>query len=442
MTLQETEGPTAAERIEALMQIHPKGFDLSLGRIRDLLEKLDNPQDKLPPVIHVAGTNGKGSTIAFTRAILEAAGLRVHVDTSPHLVNWHERFRIAGTLVEDAVLSDAIHRVAVANDNQPITVFEILTAVAFLLFSEHPADACLVEVGLGGRFDSTNVIDKTDISVITPVSLDHEAFLGDTLAKIAFEKAGIIKPGVPVIIGDQEDDALDVIIRQAARNRASTQIAGQTYTAMRENGRLVYQDETALLDLALPRLAGEHQIANAATAITACRLFCEIRKFRLTNAMIEKGLQTAEWPARMQHLTHGTLIEAIPETCDVWLDGGHNPSAGAMAAQFLSDLEERDPRPLTMICGMLDTKDTSGYFAQFETIAERVITVPILSSEAGVDPEILADQAESAGLPAIAAPSLKQALHMVDGSEPNRILICGSLYLAGDMLDQNDTPPT
>ena len=442
MSLQETAAPTAAERIEALMQIHPKGFDLSLGRIRDLLEKLDNPQDKLPPVIHVAGTNGKGSTIAFSRAILEAAGLRVHVDTSPHLVNWHERFRLAGTLVEDAVLSDAIHRVAEANDNQPITVFEILTAVAFLLFSEHPADACLVEVGLGGRFDSTNVVDKTDISVITPVSLDHEAFLGDTLAKIAFEKAGIIKSGVPVIIGAQEDEALDVIVRQAARNRASTQIAGQTYSAMRENGRLVYQDENALLDLALPRLAGEHQIDNAATAIAACRLFCEVRNFRLTNAMIEEGLQTAQWPARMQHLTHGTLIEAIPETCDVWLDGGHNPSAGAMAAQFLSDLEELDPRPLTMICGMLDTKDTGGYFAQFETIAERVITVPILSSEAGVDPETLADQAENAGLPAVAAPSLKQALHMIDGSEPNRILICGSLYLAGDMLDQNGTPPT
>ena len=442
MTLQETATPTAAERIEALMQIHPKGFDLSLGRIRDLLEKLDNPQDKLPPVIHVAGTNGKGSTIAFTRAILEAAGLRVHVDTSPHLVNWHERFRIAGTLVEDAVLSHAIDRVAKANDNQPITVFEILTAVAFLLFSEHPADACLVEVGLGGRFDSTNVIDKTDISVITPVSLDHEAFLGDTLAKIAFEKAGIIKPGVPVIVGQQEDEALDVIVRQAARNRASTQIASQSYSALRENGRLVYQDEHALLDLALPRLAGEHQIDNAATAIAASRLFCEIRNFRLTNAMIEKGLQTAQWPARMQHLTHGVLIEAIPETCDVWLDGGHNPSAGAMAAQFLSDLEERDPRPLTMICGMLNTKDTGGYFAQFETIAERVITVPVLSSDAGVEPETLADQAENAGLPAVAASSLKQALHMVDGSEPNRILICGSLYLAGDMLEQNRTPPT
>ena len=442
MSVQETIQPTAAERIDALMQIHPKGFDLSLGRIRDLLEKLDNPQDKLPPVIHVAGTNGKGSTIAFIRAILEAAGLTVHVDTSPHLVNWHERFRIAGTLVEDAVLSDAIHRVALANDNQPITVFEILTAVAFVLFSEYPADACLVEVGLGGRFDSTNVMDKTDLSVITPVFIDHEAYLGDTLAKIAFEKAGIIKQGVPVIIGQQEDEALDVIVRQAARNRASTQIAGQTYSAMRENGRLVYQDENALLDLALPRLAGEHQIANAATAIAACRLFCQVRNFNLNNSMIEKGLQNADWPARMQHLTHGTLIKAMPDSCDVWLDGGHNPGAGAMIAQFLSDLEERAPRPLTMVCGMLDTKDTGGYFAQFKTIAECVITAPILSSEAGIDPEKLADQAENAGLPAVAAPSLQQALHMIDGSEPNRVLICGSLYLAGDMLEQNGTPPT
>jgi len=446
MTLQESPSPTAAQRIDALMQIHPKGFDLSLGRIKNLLQKLGNPQNKLPPVIHFAGTNGKGSAIAFTRAILEAAGLAVHVDTSPHLVNWHERYRLgvkggAGQLVEDAILSDAIGRVAEANQGQPITVFEVLTAASFLLFSEWPADACLVEVGLGGRFDCTNVMDTTDVSVITPVSIDHVAYLGDTLAKIAFEKAGIIKPGTPVVIGPQEDEALKVIVRQAAHNRASTSIAGQTFNAMRENGHLVYQDEHALLDLSLPRIPGEHQISNAATAIAASRLFCQMHDIPLTDAMLDAGIQSAQWPARMQHLTHGKLVDAMPDTCDIWLDGGHNPAAGAMIAQFLSDLEERDSRPLTLVCGMIDTKDTSGYFRQFETLAERIITVPVISSDAGISPEVLADQAENAGLPATAAPSLKHALHMIDGSELNRVLICGSLYLAGDMLQQNGTPP-
>ncbi|MEP1208538.1 MAG: folylpolyglutamate synthase/dihydrofolate synthase family protein [Rhizobiaceae bacterium] len=446
MSIEETSPLTAAQRIDELMKIHPRGFDLSLERIQDLLRKLGNPQDKLPPIIHFAGTNGKGSAIAFTRAILEAAGLSVHVDTSPHLVNWHERYRLgvkggAGKLVEDEVLSDAIARVAEANGGQPITVYEVLTAVAFLLFSEWPADVCLIEVGLGGRFDSTNVMETTDISVITPVSIDHEAYLGDTLAKIAFEKAGIIKKDTPLVIGPQEDEALNVIIRQAARNRAATSISGQTFTAMRENGRLVYQDEYALLDMALPRLPGEHQISNAATAITTCRLFCQMHGIVLSDAMLDEGLQNADWPARMQHLTHGKLIDAMPETCDVWLDGGHNPGAGEMIAQFLSDLEERDPRPLTMVCGMLNTKDTSGYFRQFETLAERVITVPITSSDAGIDPETLADQAENAGLPAVAAPSLQRALQMIDGAQPNRVLICGSLYLAGDMLQQNETPP-
>ena len=447
MSVEETTSLTAEQRIDDLMKIHPKGFDLSLERIQDLLRKLGDPQDKLPPIIHFAGTNGKGSTIAFTRAILEAAGLAVHVDTSPHLVNWHERYRLGvrgapGRLVEDEILSDAIARVAKVNDGQPITVYEVLTAVAFLLFSEWPADVCLIEVGLGGRFDSTNVMENTDISVITPISYDHEAYLGDTLAKIAFEKAGIIKRDTPLIIGLQEDEALDVIIRQAARNRATTSISGQTFTAMREHGRLVYQDEEVLLDLVLPRLAGEHQISNAATAITTCRLFCQLHGIPLTDAMLDEGLQKADWPARMQHLTHGSLIDAMPDTCDVWLDGGHNPGAGKMIAQFLSDLEERDPRPLTLVCGMLNTKDAGGYFREFETLAERVITVPITSSDAGIDPERLADEAENAGLPAVAAPSLQRALQMIDGSQPNRVLVCGSLYLAGDMLKQNATPPT
>ena len=447
MPIENSDPMTASQRIDALMEIHPKGYDLSLERIRNLLGKLGNPQDKLPPVIHFAGTNGKGSTIAFTRSILEAAGLAVHVHTSPHLVNWHERYRLGrrggggGTLVDDTVLSDAIRRVAEANDGLPITVFEVLTAVTFVLFSEQQGDVCLIEVGLGGRFDATNVMQTTALSVITPVSIDHQAFLGDTLAKIAFEKAGIIKPGTPVVIGDQQDEALDVIERQAARNRCKTLIAGQDFHGFRENGHLVYQDDNALIDLTLPRLVGEHQISNAATAIAACRRFCGQQGIDLRNAAIDEGMVTAEWPARMQHITQGTLIETMPKNCDVWIDGGHNPGAGKMVAQYLGDLEERDPRPLTMVCGMIDTKDCEGYFRQFETLVERVITVPVLSSDAGVDPEVLADHAENAGLPAISAHSLKHALNMIDGSELNRVLICGSLYLAGDMLQQNNTPP-
>lgn len=446
MSIEETIPFQAGERIEALMKIHPKGYDLSLGRIRDLLGRLGNPHNKLPPVIHFAGTNGKGSTIAFVQAILEAAGLSVHVHTSPHLVNWHERYRIGvkggrAQLVDDGMLCEAIDRVANANGGNPITVFEVMTAVAFVLFSENPADVCLIEVGLGGRLDSTNVMDKVDLSVITPVSIDHKSHLGDTLQKIAFEKAGIIKRGIPVVVGPQEDEALEVIVRQAAKNGADVEIADHEFSAMRENGRLVYQDQETLLDLTLPRLPGEHQIANASIAVAACRRFCGRRRIELTNTMLDRGLLDARWPARLQHLTHGMLVDAVEENCDLWLDGGHNPAAGATVAHFLGDLEERDSRPVTLICGMLDTKDTVDYFRQFETLVERVITVPITSSEAGIDPEFLADRAEEAGLPAISAPSLKQALNMIDRAEPSRVLICGSLYLAGEALEQNGTSP-
>lgn len=446
MTVEIVKPVSAAERIEALMEIHPKGFDLSLEQISGLLDKLDNPQDRLPPVIHVAGTNGKGSTIAFTRAILEAAGLAVHVDTSPHLVNWHERNRIGrkgqpGRLVEDAVFSDAIRRVDEANGGQAITVFEVLTAVTFLLFSEAPADACLIEVGLGGRFDLTNVMSDVAVSVITPISIDHEAYLGDTLAKIAFEKAGIIKRETPVIIGPQAPEALATIEKQAARQRAPTLINGEAFSAIRENGRLVYHDETALLDLALPRLQGDHQIDNAATAIATARQFCAGQGIRLDNAMIDRGLQDAQWPGRMQHLTQGRLVDLAPADSDIWLDGGHNPGAAAMVARFMADLEERDPRPLMLICGMLNTKDPVGYFEQFRSLTERVITVPIYSSDAGISADELAGDAIKCGLMARSASSLGEALQHLTDQSPCRILIAGSLYLVGDALAENGTPP-
>ena len=438
---------SAASRIEALMKIHPKGYDLSLDRIEKLLEKLGSPQNKLPPIIHVAGTNGKGSTIAFTRSILEAAGLSVHVHTSPHLVNWNERYRLgqkggAGQLTPDGVLSDAIRRVAEANDGQPITVFEVLTAVSFVLFSEHSADVCLIEVGLGGRLDCTNVMKETALTIITPVSIDHEAFLGDTLGKIAFEKAGIIKRKTPLVVGAQEPEALAVIEQQASRNLAPAFVSGEHYSGGRENGRMIFENEDRLLDLSLPRLPGDHQVSNAATAIQACLKFCLAQGFELNETAIEHGLRTVDWPGRMQKLPAGKLTVAIDDNVEIWLDGGHNPGAAAMVAKHMADLEERDPRPLVMICGMLDTKDPAGYFNEFSSLAERVFTVPIQSSDAGVPADRLAQLAAESGLSSQTTTSLQEAITLAAQNAPVRILICGSLYLVGDALAQNETPTT
>ncbi len=439
----------AAERIEALMKIHPKGFDLSLERLIGLLSKLGDPHLKLPPVIHFAGTNGKGSTIAFSRAILEAAGLSVHVDTSPHLVNWHERFRmgrknVPGALVDDATLSDAIERVAVANDGDPITVFEVLTAVTFVLFSEHDADVCLIEVGLGGRFDSTNVMEEVAVSVITPVSMDHEAFLGDTIAKIAFEKAGIIRRKTPLIVGQQQPEALAVIEQQAAKMLAPVMVFGEHFAGSGENGRMVFHDENSLVDLPLPRLGGHHQIENAAVALAACRTFVATQGIELGEQALSDGLLQAFWPGRMQKLPPGKLPGSQLQENEIWLDGGHNPAAAAAIAAHLATLEEAASKPLVLICGMLNTKDPSGYFNHFASLAQKVVTVPILSSDAGIPAQELAQIAASCGLNATAATSLAGAMEIVGSSTANpcRVLICGSLYLVGDALGQNETPPT
>ena len=444
--IQPPSSPTAAERIDALMELHPKGYDLSLDRISALLEKLGNPQDKLPPVIHVAGTNGKGSTIAFTRAILEAAGLSVHVHTSPHLVQWSERYRLGqagapGKLVDDAVLSEAIKRVADANQGNAITVFEILTAVMFVLFSEHPADACIVEVGLGGRFDASNVMNDVDVSVITPVSLDHEAFLGNTLAKIAFEKAGIIKPKTALVVGDQEDEALQVIESVAAKNLAPTAIAQQDFHVEQQNGRFVFSDDDCLLDLSPPALPGLHQFSNAATAIAAAKQFCKINRHELDHKMIDQGLKQTQWPGRLQHLTSGKLIDMLPPETDVWIDGGHNPSAAKAISAMLESMQSRDTRSVIMICGMLNTKDSSRYLAPFEPWLHSMITVPIVTSDAGIEPEELARQAKAVGIAARSSCSLIKAIQSIKHPQPFRLLIAGSLYLVGDTLEQNNTFP-
>ena len=438
----------AEQEIEKLMTLHPKGFDLSLDRIRRLLEVLDNPHRKLPPVIHIAGTNGKGSATAFCSALLEAAGLAVHVHTSPHLVNWHERYRIGvpggrSQIVEDEVFADALRRVSSANAGQTITVFEILTAVTFLLFSEQPADAVILEVGLGGRFDATNVVERPAVSVIMPISLDHQPYLGDRVELIAAEKAGIMKRGCPVVIGKQEySPALDVLVESAERLSCPMAVYGQDFSAHEEFGRLIYQDEFGLADLPLPRLPGRHQIANAAAAIRAVKA----AGFAVTDAMIEKAMATVEWPGRLQRLTEGRLLELAPKDAEVWVDGGHNPGAGEVIAEAMAGLEERRARPLYLVTGMINTKDPVGYFRAFADIAEHVFTVPIRGSDAGLDPVALAESAFDAGLVAEPAGSVAEALaeivrRQLPAAVPPRILIGGSLYLVGNVLADNGTPP-
>jgi dihydrofolate synthase/folylpolyglutamate synthase len=449
MSATNTPAVSAAEQeIEKLMALHPKGFDLSLDRIRRLLEVLGNPHQKLPPVIHIAGTNGKGSTTAFCRALLEAAGLGVHVHTSPHLVNWHERYRIGirggrSAIVDDELFADALRRVADANAGQTITVFEILTAVTFVLFSEQPADAVILEVGLGGRFDATNVIDKPAVSVVMPISLDHQPYLGDRVELIAAEKAGIMKRGCPVVIGRQEyEPALEVLVETAERLSCPTAVYGQEFSAHEEFGRLIYQDEFELADLPLPRLPGRHQIANAAAAIRAVKA----AGFELTDAMIETAMSTVEWPGRLQRLLDGDLLEFAPTDAEIWVDGGHNPGAGEVIAEAMASFEERQPRPLYLIIGMINTKEPVGYFRAFADIAEHVFTVPIRGSDVGLDPVALAQSAFDAGLIAEPASSVGEALSEISrrqmpGEAPPRILIGGSLYLVGNVLADNGTPP-
>nr|WP_244639650.1 folylpolyglutamate synthase/dihydrofolate synthase family protein [Aureimonas endophytica] len=446
-------GPDAAGRltaaaIDALALKHPKGFDLSLERIRRLLERLGEPHRRLPPVIHVAGTNGKGSTVAHMRAILEATGRAVHVHTSPHLVDWRERFRLGvaggrGRLVADERLAETIGRVVAANRDEPITIFEILTAAMFLLFAEEPADVALIEVGLGGRLDATNVIEHPAASVITTVSLDHQAYLGETVEAIAGEKAGIVKRGAPVVIGQQGDrGAAEVLVRAARRSLAQVAVYGEDFLGFEEHRRLLYQDGEGLLDLPLSRLPGRHQIANAATAIAALRL----AGFAPAETAIARGLAEVEWPARLQRIQSGPLLAAALPGSELWLDGGHNPGAGAAIAEVIADMEERVPRPLVLVAGMLSTKDPVGFFAPFAGIARRVLTVPIQSSDAGLAPADLAEAARRAGLAAEPVAegveaAIRRACEGLEGAPP-RLLVCGSLYLAGEVLALSGLAPT
>ena len=420
-----------------LLDLHPKIIDLSLGRLERLLKRLGHPERALPPVIHIAGTNGKGSTAAFIRAGLEAAGKTVHVYTSPHLARFHERIRVAGDLIDEDALAALLEECERVNEGQAITYFEITTAAALLAFARTPADYTILEVGLGGRLDATNVVDHPALTVITPISLDHQSYLGDTLGEIAGEKAGILKQGVPVVIGKQEDAGMAVIARRARELNAPIYVADADWIARPDLRGFSLQYEHGLLDLPPPSLPGVHQIDNAGAALMALILLGFDDESTLT-----KAIRFAEWPARMQRLKSGPLVEIAPIGAEVWLDGGHNPAAGEALAHLLADMEERESKPLHMICGMLNTKDVLGYLDHFEGLARRLYCVSIPGEAATMSAEELCDAAEEVGLDALEVENTAEAMRLISGEEdaarrPPRILICGSLYLAGRILREN-----
>ncbi len=414
--------------LDRMMALHPKIIDLTLDRVWRLLASLDNPQVKLPPVIHIAGTNGKGSTQAMIRAGIEGAGLRAHAYTSPHLARFHERIRLAGELIAEPALSAVLDECYAANGGENITYFEITTCAALLAFSRVHADYTLLEVGLGGRLDATNVIEKPAVTVITPISIDHQQFLGDTLAEIATEKAGIIKRGIPCVVGPQTDEAMEVIERTAARLGAPLIAHGQNWHVNQENDRLVFQDETGLCDLPMPNLIGAHQVQNAGTALAV------LRNLQLGETAYDAAVTNANWPARMQRLKTGPLVQAAPNA-ELWLDGGHNAAAGVALADVLEKLPQR---PTHMICGMLNTKDVTGYLSPLAKRVESLTAVSIPGEPNTLSAEDTAAAAAKVNLPATTADSVQNALEGITSTDPHaRVLICGSLYLAGNVLREN-----
>ena len=426
------------DALERLGRLHPKKIDLSLGRLQRLLTALGNPQDKLPPTIHVAGTNGKGSTCAFLAEMARAKGEKVHIYTSPHLVNFNERILLNSKPVDDRALIEAFARAEAANFGEPITFFEITTAAAFLLFSEHPADRLILEVGLGGRFDATNVITKPELTVVTPVSLDHQDFLGDELATIAREKAGIAKFGVPMIIGDQQPDAREALIEEANKVGAPTLIWGQDFRAYPQHGRLVYEDENRVWDLPAPGLLGPHQVLNAGTA-AACAA-----ALNWPETAAGKGVGQAKWPGRLQAITGGPLGEIAQKAkAELWLDGGHNEAAAIALAHAFADMDEREDRPLVIIAGFSPNKDVRAWASQFAGLARKLIAVEFNAGRGGsLHANDVVHLCKEVGLHAEPAGGLIPALKDAVRESPTpRILIGGSLYLAGEALALGGCPP-
>ncbi|MGE0409216.1 MAG: folylpolyglutamate synthase/dihydrofolate synthase family protein [Amphiplicatus sp.] len=428
--------PEAA--LARLAERRPVLIDLGLERMRAALLRIGEPHKRLPPVLHVAGTNGKGSTAAYLRAILEAAGKSVHVYTSPHLVRFNERIVLAGAEISDEALVDVLTRCDRAVGAKSLTFFEATTAAAFLAFAETPADFLVMEVGLGGRLDATNVVEKPLAALVAPVALDHQQFLGDSLAAIAIEKAGIFRAGAPAVIGPQTPEAMQALEAHARALGAPFFAYGLAWSVHEEHGRLVYQDEQGLSDLALPRLVGPHQAMNAGLAVAAVKA----AGLDFADVILSAGIENARWPARMQRLKSGPIIDYArahgagePE---FWLDGGHNPHAGRAVALAIAEIEERAPRPLVLISGMQQTKDAEGFFAAFASMAASAFTVKA-DHEGAASAAHVAAAAERAGIPAYPCASLAEAVRLAlgNGRTPMRVLICGSLYLAGEVLKEN-----
>ncbi|MFC5355807.1 bifunctional folylpolyglutamate synthase/dihydrofolate synthase [Azospirillum himalayense] len=420
--------------LDRLKSLHPKVIDLSLDRVHRLLAALGHPERRLPPVVHVAGTNGKGSTLAFLRAMLEAAGLRVHVYTSPHLVRFHERIRLAGTLIDDDRLAALLEECEAANGGGPITFFEVTTVAALLAFAREPADVVLLETGLGGRLDATNVVDRPAVTAITRISYDHRQFLGDTLEAIAGEKAGIFKPGVPAVIFPQpaEEAARTLAIRAET---VGAPVAGWSVTPT--EGGFRFESARRRIDLPLPGLAGAHQIVNAGVAL-ACLDHLPVV---VDDAAVRRGLAAVEWPARLQRLTRGPLAEALPAGWDLWLDGGHNDSAGeVLAVQAARWAEEEPKRPLLLVYGMLASKEPREFLGPLTPFVTAARTVAIPGEEASLTAEDTAVATRACGIAdSAAAADVGSALEDLKGrvAGPARVLICGSLYLAGTVLAEN-----
>lgn len=422
------------ELLASIEERRPKLIDLGLDRVHAVLKATGSPHEKLPLVFHIAGTNGKGSTTAFLRSILEESGRRVHVYTSPHLVRYNERIVIAGAEISDDALVNVLTRCDQVAGDHPLSFFEMLTCAAFLAFSETPADVCLIEVGLGGRLDATNVVAAPAAAVITPIAVDHQEYLGETIAEIAAEKAGIIKPGAPVIIGQQQPDVMTSLMAAARQVNADVFSCGREWDVWAENGQLIFQDQFGLSDLAPPRLAGDHQLANAGLAIAALKAV----GFDISDRDISTGLQNARWPARMQQLRSGPVIDEIVNAGfapEVWLDGGHNAHAAKALAVAFAGLEEKSAKPLYLIFGMQKNKDPGAYLSYFSGLASGIVATQA-EHTAVAEPSYLVEAARKNGLNAQQAGSVRDAIKKItetaDG--PFRLLICGSLYLAGDVL--------
>jgi dihydrofolate synthase/folylpolyglutamate synthase len=421
--------------------LHPKRIDLSLGRVERLLHALGDPHRRIPPVIHVAGTNGKGSVVAFLKGILEAAGYRTHAFISPHLRKFHERIMLAGPAgarsIGERHLADILSRAEAANREEPITFFEITTAAGFMAFAENPADIVLLETGLGGRLDATNVVEEPLATILTPISLDHCSFLGDTIEAIAGEKAGILKRGRPAIVSRQTEKALGVIEARARALGSPVHAGGRNWDVYEQHGRLIFQDEDCLLDLPLPRLFGRHQFENAGAAIAAAR---SLEGFSITEDAIAKGITAAVWPARLERLSPGKLHDLAPAGSEIWVDGGHNPAAGEVVARALADLEERVSSPIHLIVGMLSTKDAGGFLRHFQGLTELAATIEIPGHQAAYKADELATIANREGIAADPAASLEAAFDWSRSRAqgPVRIMVTGSLYLAGQVLEAHE----